>query len=252
MTLQQSLATPKVTINNGKAVTTSQAVAEYFIKRHDNVIQKIKSLDCSSEFTALNFQASEYNDSTGRKLPMYEMTKDGFVFLVMGFTGKKAAAFKEAYIAEFNRMEAGCQTMHPVYSRQNAEPLDNNDTANLKWLISCVTTRFKYQQSWNSAIWHALRSATGTPSPHPFSVDDIAVLTEECRRILSVTSHASALICQFEKEVLRKVIRDRKDYDAIASKMQGEFDALQIPHCGTQVLRKFEEAALLRLGLRHH
>ncbi len=36
---------------------------------------------------------------------MFEMTKDGFVFLVMGFTGKKAAAFKEAYIAEFNRME---------------------------------------------------------------------------------------------------------------------------------------------------
>ncbi|HAM4872748.1 TPA: Rha family transcriptional regulator, partial [Escherichia coli] len=30
----------------------------------------------------------------------------GFVFLVMGFTGKKAAAFKEAYIAEFDRMEA--------------------------------------------------------------------------------------------------------------------------------------------------
>ncbi|EOL3954581.1 Rha family transcriptional regulator, partial [Escherichia coli] len=28
-----------------------------------------------------------------------------FVFLVMGFTGKKAAAFKEAYIAEFDRME---------------------------------------------------------------------------------------------------------------------------------------------------
>lgn len=34
------------------------------------------------------------------------MTKDGFVFLVMGFTGKKAARFKEAYIEEFNRMEA--------------------------------------------------------------------------------------------------------------------------------------------------
>ncbi|ENX6807224.1 Rha family transcriptional regulator, partial [Escherichia coli] len=43
---------------------------------------------------------------TGRKLPMYQITKNGFVFLVMGFTGKKAAAFKEAYIAEFDRMEA--------------------------------------------------------------------------------------------------------------------------------------------------
>lgn len=102
-----TLSHPDVTIENGRAVTTSIAVAEYFGKRHDNVIQKIKLLDCSAEFTALNFKVSEYTDSTGRKLPMYQITKNGFVFLVMGFTGKKAAAFKEAYIAEFDRMEAG-------------------------------------------------------------------------------------------------------------------------------------------------
>ncbi|WP_172820552.1 Rha family transcriptional regulator, partial [Escherichia coli] len=99
-----TLSHPDVTIENGRAVTTSVAIAEFFGKRHDNVIQKIKLLDCSAEFTALNFKASEYTDSTGRKLPMYQITKNGFVFLVMGFTGKKAAAFKEAYIAEFDRM----------------------------------------------------------------------------------------------------------------------------------------------------
>ncbi|MGG2139954.1 Rha family transcriptional regulator [Symbiopectobacterium sp. RP] len=105
MTLQTSLAAPKVTIRNGKAVTTSLDVADYFDKRHDNVLRTIERLDCSEKFTALNFEVSEYTDSTGRKLPMYTITKDGFIFLVMGFTGKKAAAFKEAYIAEFNRME---------------------------------------------------------------------------------------------------------------------------------------------------
>ncbi|HDJ0698880.1 TPA: Rha family transcriptional regulator [Escherichia coli] len=97
---------PDVTIENGRAVTTSVAVAEFFRKLHKNVIQKIEALECSSEFTELNFKPSEYTDSTGRKLPMYQITKNGFVFLVMGFTGKKAAAFKEAYIAEFDRMEA--------------------------------------------------------------------------------------------------------------------------------------------------
>ncbi len=106
MNTQISLSLPNVIIHDGKVVTTSQSVADYFIKQHKNVIQKIESLDCSPEFTRLNFQPSEYTDSTGRKLPMYEMTKDGFIFLVMGFTGKKAAAFKEAYICEFNRMEA--------------------------------------------------------------------------------------------------------------------------------------------------
>ncbi|ELB8182832.1 Rha family transcriptional regulator [Escherichia coli] len=101
-----TLSHPDVTIENGRAVTTSVAVAEFFRKLHKNVIQKIEALECSSEFTELNFKSSEYTDSTGRKLPMYQITKNGFVFLVMGFTGKKAAAFKEAYIAEFDRMEA--------------------------------------------------------------------------------------------------------------------------------------------------
>lgn len=101
-----AISAPQVIIRNGKAVTTSQAVAEYFHKLHKNVIQKIETLDCSPEFNELNFKLVDYTDAKGEKRPMYEMTKDGFVFLVMGFTGKKAAAFKESYIAEFNRMEA--------------------------------------------------------------------------------------------------------------------------------------------------
>ncbi|WP_105450820.1 Rha family phage regulatory protein [Escherichia coli] len=101
-----TLSHPDVTIKNGRAVTTSVAIAEFFGKRHERVLDKIRNLDCSAKFTEHNFVSSEYTDSTGRKLPMYQITKNGFVFLVMGFTGKKAAAFKEAYIAEFDRMEA--------------------------------------------------------------------------------------------------------------------------------------------------
>lgn len=101
-----TLSQPEIIIANGRAVASSLAVAEYFRKPHKDVLAKISRLDCSAEFTERNFSPSEYTDSTGRKLPMYQITKNGFVFLVMGFTGKKAAAFKEAYIAEFDRMEA--------------------------------------------------------------------------------------------------------------------------------------------------
>ncbi|WP_097762642.1 Rha family phage regulatory protein [Escherichia coli] len=101
-----ALSHPDVTIKNGRAVTTSVAIAGFFGKRHERVLDKIRNLDCSAKFTEHNFVSSEYTDSTGRKLPMYQITKNGFVFLVMGFTGKKAAAFKEVYIAEFDRMEA--------------------------------------------------------------------------------------------------------------------------------------------------
>ncbi|OSK93953.1 Rha family phage regulatory protein, partial [Escherichia coli] len=101
-----ALSHPDVTIANGRAVTTSVAVAEFFRKMHKNVIQKIETLECSPEFNQLNFKPVTYTDAKGEKRPMYQITKNGFVFLVMGFTGKKAAAFKEAYIAEFDRMEA--------------------------------------------------------------------------------------------------------------------------------------------------
>ena len=42
----------------------------------------------------------EYTDPTGRSLPMYHLTRDGFMILAMGYTGVKAMALKEAYIAE--------------------------------------------------------------------------------------------------------------------------------------------------------
>lgn len=110
MSTQKSLTIPKVTIHSGKAVTTTEDVASYFGKQHHHVVQKLESLDCSPEFTIRNFSRMVKSKTIGsgaeREIVYYEMTKDGFVFLVMGFTGKKAAAFKEAYIAEFNRMES--------------------------------------------------------------------------------------------------------------------------------------------------
>ncbi len=94
-----------VTLHHREAITTSLKVAEVFGKRHKDVLRAIEGVSCSEGFTRRNFRPSEYTDSTGRKLPMYEITRDGFSFLAMGFTGKNAAVFKEKYIDAFNRME---------------------------------------------------------------------------------------------------------------------------------------------------
>ena len=100
-----ALTQPKIAIVNGQAVTSSLAIANFFSKRHDDVLKKIRTLDCSASFTARNFAVSEYTDCSGRKLPCYHITRDGFAFLAMGFTGKRAAQFKEAYITAFNQMD---------------------------------------------------------------------------------------------------------------------------------------------------
>lgn len=101
-----AIATLDLKIIDGQITTTSQQIAEHFGKSHKTVLRAIAKLECSKEFTERNFALSEYTDSTGRKLPMYRLTRDGFVFLAMGFTGKDAAQWKEAYIAAFNQMEA--------------------------------------------------------------------------------------------------------------------------------------------------
>lgn len=92
-------------VERDRVWTTSRDVAAKFEKPHNDVLKSIRKLDCSPAFTAGNFSLSEYKDPTGRTLPQYLMTRDGFTFLAMGFTGPKAARFKEMYIAEFNRME---------------------------------------------------------------------------------------------------------------------------------------------------
>lgn len=88
--------------SKGDEVTTSLIVAEVFGKEHRKVLRDIESLSCSENFNTANFGRIDYTDSRGRTQKAYEMTKDGFSFLVMGYTGKAAAKFKEDFI---NAME---------------------------------------------------------------------------------------------------------------------------------------------------
>lgn len=98
-----------VMVNGGQVVTTSLKVAERFGKRHDSVLRAIRRMACSKAFRLRNFVETVVwrdNPSGGEKIKSacFEMTKDGFMFLVMGFTGRAAAAWKEAFIHAFNWM----------------------------------------------------------------------------------------------------------------------------------------------------
>ena len=98
--------TPIVQLINNKPMTSSLDVAATFEKQHKDVLRAIERLEIPDDFNQRNFAPVEYHDAKGEKRPAYNMTRDGFVILVMGFTGKKALAFKIAYINAFNAMEA--------------------------------------------------------------------------------------------------------------------------------------------------
>ena len=89
-----------------RIVVSSLDVAETFGKEHFHVLRDIRELGCSEEFRQSNFGLTSYYDSQGKKRDMYIMTRDGFTMLVMGYTGELAMRFKEAYIKQFNAMEA--------------------------------------------------------------------------------------------------------------------------------------------------
>lgn len=146
MTTLPTQSHPEITIINGRVVTTSLAVANYFTKRHERVLDRIRNLECSAEFTEHIFVLSEYTDASGRKLPCYQITRDGFAFLAMGFTGKRAAQFKEAYINAFNQME-----------KQLSKPAVPSDVAhNASVLCSYISS---IHQVWLQQLYPMLAKA---------------------------------------------------------------------------------------------
>lgn len=113
---------PVVTIRDGEIFADSRNVAAYFGKEHRRVLQTIRELNCSDDFRRHNFVPFKIKDLTGEHTSHVEMTKDGFAFLAMGFTGGKAAAFKEAYIKQFNVMEAELRN-RPVAMPDLSDPV---------------------------------------------------------------------------------------------------------------------------------
>lgn len=125
----QSDKDPIITVSDdGKMRVSSRDVAENFGKSHDKVVRDIESLDCSPEFRSANFGETPYiHPQNKQTYKMYEMTRDGWAFLVMGFTGAKAAKWKEKYIAAFNAMDAALQ--------KKASAPDLSNPAHLRHLL---------------------------------------------------------------------------------------------------------------------
>ena len=97
---------------NGEPVASSRDVAKHFDKAHKHVLDTIKNKTAENSALLKMFHLTEYTTSQNKKLPMYLMNRDGFSFLVMGFTGKKADEWKLKYIEAFNAMEKQLAQKH--------------------------------------------------------------------------------------------------------------------------------------------
>ncbi|WP_454685521.1 Rha family transcriptional regulator [Agrobacterium leguminum] len=74
---------PVVSLQNGKPMANSRDVAAMFEKRHDNVLTDIRRLISEG---VLYFQETSYtHEQNGQTYCAFDMTRDGFALLAMGF-----------------------------------------------------------------------------------------------------------------------------------------------------------------------
>ncbi|NJI25774.1 Rha family transcriptional regulator [Aeromonas veronii] len=104
--LDEGMYRALVSVRGDQVVTNSRIIADIFGKSHKNVLRAIRQLGCSEGFRRRNFEPTDFIDKNGDRQPQFLITRNGCMFLIMGFTGAKADAFKEAFINAFNWMEA--------------------------------------------------------------------------------------------------------------------------------------------------
>jgi len=140
-----------VSIENEQVFTTSLQIAEAFEKQHKHILEAIENLECSDEFHEPNFrlmfQEVEIGNGAKRKSKYYQITRDGFTILAMGFTGKKAMAFKEAYIKAFNAMEAQLKG-NTLPNHQNIREQLNKAVKTLVSVLNQNGKALSYSDAW--------------------------------------------------------------------------------------------------------
>jgi Rha family phage regulatory protein len=105
-----------VEINNQSVFTTSTKVAHTFGKSHKNVLRDIDVLiaginEINASEGMLKIEHTPFkevvviNQQNNQEYRSFELNRDGFALLAMGYTGKEALKFKIAYINQFNAME---------------------------------------------------------------------------------------------------------------------------------------------------
>ena len=139
----------EITINNTNGVLTvsSLQVAKDFDKQHKDVLEKISSISAqinSAENSAQYFIESSYTDKSGKRNKCYDITRDGFSLLVMGFTGKKALEWKLRYIEAFNSMEKQLTYIHSDIEKIVSKVLDEKiETIVNKAVVEAVSETVK-------------------------------------------------------------------------------------------------------------
>lgn len=163
---------PSVSLHSGRPATTSLEVAKFFGKRHDHVLRDVDALLSQLPENSLqpNFGETYQEQETPlgvKQVRMFILYRDGFMLLVMGYTGKKALAMKLAYIEAFNRMEeelarqkeAARNITQDIVDFPGTLSITPSSVADRKPLRALVGSWAKLSNAPFDACWNQLKAA---------------------------------------------------------------------------------------------
>jgi Rha family phage regulatory protein len=166
-----------VAAERGEPFTTSLVVADRFGKRHADVLRSIENIlktEGIEEFCQRSFALAKYAARKGEHRNMYHMTEEGFVLLVMGFTGQKAMMWKTKFIEAFRLMAQELMRLQ-------------NQKANLQWQEARTLGKHK-RRELTDVIRDFVEYAKVQGSEHP---QNYYMLLSKCEyRALFIIDHA--------------------------------------------------------------
>lgn len=195
----------------GQLTVTSKEVAINFEKRHDHVIRDIENLVAdmgSPQNWGHLFIESEYQHPQNKQwYKEYEITRDGFSLLVMGFTGKKALEWKLKYIEAFNRMEQQIKNNMPKISKElQAIFMIDERTVQLdsrvQKLENLMTIDYSQQRELNSLAGSVVIKVLGgkdTPAYKELNKKAFSQIWRDYKRVMQVNSYRNTAVKDFER-----------------------------------------------------
>lgn len=156
---------PIVFERGGKIVANSRDIATVFDKNHRDVLKGIRKLiELRPDLNRRNFALVELPDEKGELRPAYDMDRDGFTLLAMGFTGEKALDFKLRYIAAFNAMEAALKLPDAMIEPPPPVPQEFPNWPLDEWRVKLATAE-RYDRTWGKLTAQWIMPQLGFPTP---------------------------------------------------------------------------------------
>lgn len=198
---------------DGQVLVGSRSVAEHFGKEHSKVIRAIENkISTNPKLASLGILTSSYLDNKGEERKEYLLTRDGFSFIVMGFTGAKADEWKMKYIEAFNKMEEAIKNPYQNLSTEmkallmHDEKLQIMDSRVVK-LENNMTIDYGQKKTLrdlgNKRVMQVLGGKHTLAYKH-FGKQAFAEIWKHYKNVMNINSYENTAVKEFErgKEIL--------------------------------------------------